>query len=133
MTNVLAVDYPLLNLFWTTMVVFGWILWIWLLIRVYADLFKRRDIGAGAKTGWVALTIIFPLLGSFLYLITQGRSMAERAEREAFQQRQAFDEYVRSVAKEGQPEGDLAKAKGLLESGVITEQEYANMATRVHS
>src|SRR5436190_12067828 len=70
------VDYPLLNLFWTTLMVFAWILWFWLLFRVYADLFRRRDIGGGAKTGWVVFTLLLPMIGVFTYLITQGRSMA---------------------------------------------------------
>src|SRR3954452_18079007 len=94
------VDYPLLNIFWTTFLIFGWILWIWLLIRVYGDIFGRRDIGGGAKTGWVVLTLILPVFGCLIYLISQGRSMADRAEREAEQQRQSFEEYVKSVAAE---------------------------------
>jgi hypothetical protein len=71
---------PLLDLFWTMFLFFCWILWFWLLFRVYADLFSRRDIGGWAKTGWVLFTILLPFLGVFVYLITQGRSMAERTE-----------------------------------------------------
>jgi hypothetical protein len=125
-------DYPLLNVFWTTLVVFGWILWIWLLIRVYGDIFKRRDIGGGAKTAWVVGTILLPLVGCFVYLITQGRSMTERAEQEAVQRRQSFDNYVRSVAGSSDGQDELAKAKGLLDSGVITEQEFEHMTAKVH-
>jgi hypothetical protein len=127
------VDYPLLNLFWTTMVVFGWVLWIWLLIRVYSDVFRRQDIGAGAKTGWVVLTIFLPLIGTFIYLITQGRSMEERAEREAARQRQAFEEYVRSVARDtgGVGQDELGRAKSLLESGAINQREYEVLTAKV--
>ena len=71
------VDYPLLNLFWTTLVIFCWVLWFMLLFRVYGDLFSRQDIGGWAKTGWVVLTLFMPFLGVFLYLISQGRGMAD--------------------------------------------------------
>jgi Phospholipase_D-nuclease N-terminal len=94
------VDYPLLNLFWTTLVIFCWVLWIWLLIRVYSDLFSRRDIGAGAKTLWVVFTILVPFVGTFVYLIAQGRGMAERDQRRAIDQRRAMDDYIRTVARE---------------------------------
>jgi len=121
-----AVDYPLLNLFWTTFLIFGWVLWIWLLIRVYGDIFGRRDIGGGAKTGWVLLTLFIPLVGCLIYLISQGRSMTDRAEREAEQQRASFEEYVKSVAAD--TAGDqTAKARALLADGVITDQEFARM------
>jgi hypothetical protein len=122
-----AQDYPLLNLFWTTLVIFGWVLWIWLLIRVYGDIFGRRDIGGGAKTGWVLLTLFIPLVGCLIYLISQGRSMTDRAEREAEQQRAAFEDYVKSVAAEASPGDQTAKARALLADGVITEQEFARM------
>lgn len=121
-----AVDYPLLNLFWTTFLIFGWVLWIWLLIRVYGDIFGRHDIGGAAKTGWVLLTLFLPLVGCLVYLITQGRSMTDRAERAAEQQRASFEEYVKSVAAD--TEGDqTAKARALLTQGAITEQEFERM------
>ena len=122
-----AQDYPLLNVFWTTLLIFGWVLWIWLLIRVYGDIFGRRDIGGGAKTGWVLLTLFLPLVGCLIYLISQGRSMTDRAEREAEQQRAAFEDYVKSVAAEASPGDQTAKARALLADGVITDQEFARM------
>jgi len=125
------VDYPLLNLFWTTFIVFGWILWFWLLLRVFGDLFKRHDIGGGAKTGWVVFVLILPLIGSLTYLITQGRSMAERSVREYERQREATDDYIRSVAAEADST-QMAKARGLLESGAITNDEFDRMVQNVH-
>jgi hypothetical protein len=124
-------DYPLLDLFWTTLLVFGWILWFWLLIRVFGDLFKRHDIGAGAKTGWVVLVILLPLLGSFVYLITQGRSMAERAQQEYETQRHATEAYIRSVAAEADAT-QMAKARDLLQSGAITTDEFDRMVQKTH-
>jgi len=126
------VDYPLLQLFWTTLVVFGWLLWFWLLFRVYGDLFKRQDIGAGAKTGWVVLTLFLPVIGSFVYLITQGRGMAERAQQEEYRRQRATEQYVRSVVA---ADGDrqLQTARQLLESGAITTDEFDRMQQRVRT
>jgi Phospholipase_D-nuclease N-terminal len=122
----------LLNLFWTTFMVFAWILWFWLLFRVYSDLFRRHDIGGSAKTGWVVLTLLLPFIGVFIYLITQGRSMTERTEREYAEQRAATGAYIRSVAADADA-AQLAKAPNLLESGAITTDEFDRMVQKAHS
>jgi hypothetical protein len=121
-----ASDYPLLNLFWTTFIIFGWILWFWLLIRVYADLFSRQDIGGWAKTGWVVLTFVLPLIGVLIYLISQSRSMEERTARAMQDQKAATDEYIRSVAADAETT-QMAKARDLLESGAINRDEFDRM------
>jgi hypothetical protein len=123
---------PLLDLFWTMFLFFCWILWFWLLFRVYADLFSRRDIGGWAKTGWVLFTILMPFLGVFVYLITQGRSMAERAELAVERQRAATEAYIRSVAADANSV-QSAKARDLLDSGAITPDEYDRMVPKVPS
>jgi len=127
-----ASNYPLLDVMWTMLVFFSWILWIWLLITVYSDLFKRRDIGGGAKTGWCVLTLVLPFLGVFIYLIAQGGSMRERQLQEARAQRERMDEYVRSVAAPSQDGADqLKKAQDLLTSGAITADEYDTLKSKV--
>ena len=123
---------PLLDLFWTMFLFFCWILWFWLLFRVYGDLFSRRDIGGGAKTGWVLFTILLPFLGVFMYLITQGRSMAERSERAIEQHRANTDAYIRSVAADADTV-QSAKARDLLDSGAITPAEYDRIVPKVPS
>ena len=123
---------PLLDLFWTMFLFFCWILWFWLLFRVYGDLFSRRDIGGGAKAGWVLFTILLPFLGVFVYLISQGRSMAERAELALERQRAATDAYIRSVAAEADSV-QSAKARDLLDSGAVTRDEYDRMVPKVPS
>ena len=123
---------PLLDLFWTMFLIFCWVLWFWLLFRVYADLFSRRDIGGWAKTGWVLFTIVFPFLGVFVYLISQGRSMAERTERAVEQQREATEAYIRSVAADADSV-QSAKARDLLDSGAITPAEYDRIVPKVPS
>jgi len=122
---------PLLDLFWTMLMIFFWILWFVLLLRVYRDVFSRNDIGGGAKTGWVLFTLFLPFLGAFVYLLTQGRGMAERAASELQRQRAASDAYIRSVALDAQAE-QRGKARDLLESGAITHPEYERMVPSVN-
>jgi hypothetical protein len=123
---------PLLDLFWTTLIIFCWVLWFMLLFRVYGDLFARRDIGGGAKTGWVVLTLFVPFLGVFIYLITQGRGMAERAAQEVQRRMAASDAYIRSVAADAENE-QMAKARELLQSGAITPDEFQRMVPSAHA
>jgi hypothetical protein len=123
---------PLLDLFWTSLIIFGWILWFLLLFRVYGDLFTRRDIGGGAKTGWVVFTLVLPFLGVFSYLISQGRGMAGRAATTVERQRAASDAHIRSVADAAEAE-QIAKARGLLQSGAITPEEYQRLVPSVRS
>jgi len=123
---------PLLDLFWTTLVIFCWVLWFMLLFRVYGDLFSRPDMSGWAKTAWVVFTLFLPFLGVFVYLISQGRSMAERSARAAERQRAATDAYIRSVAADAEEE-QLAKARSLLQSGAITSEEFQRMVPAGHS
>jgi hypothetical protein len=117
---------PLFDLFWTTVMIFCWVLWFMLLFRVYGDLFSRSDIGGWAKTGWVVFTLFLPFLGVFVYLVTQGRSMAERAQRALELQREATDAHIRSVAA-GAGADQWTKARSLLQSGAITQDEFDRM------
>jgi hypothetical protein len=121
-----ASDYPLLDLFWTTFFIFGWILWFWLLIRVYSDVFRRHDIGGGMKTVWVIFTLVLPIIGVLAYLVSQGRSMQERALADMEYRRSATDAYIRSVATDADVT-QLAKAQDLLDRGVITSAEFDRM------
>jgi hypothetical protein len=117
---------PLLDLLWTTLMIFCWVLWFLLLFRVYGDLFGRSDIGGGKKTAWVLFTLFLPFLGVFVYLISQGRGMAERTLSAIAEQRAASDAYIRSVAATAEAD-QLEKARGLMQSGAITPDEYARM------
>jgi len=121
-----ASDYPLLNLFWTTLIIFGWILWFWLLIRVFSDVFRRQDIGGGAKTLWCVFVIFLPFIGVLTYLISQGRSMEARAQQQMQQQQEATDAYIRSVAADAHTT-QKSKAQDLLDSGAITSDEFERM------
>ena len=120
----LAADYPFLDVFWTMLVFFLWVAWFVLLFRVIGDIFRRHDIGGGAKVLWMIFVIVVPFLGVFIYLIAESKGMAERSlEREQASQQQ-FDAYVRETASGGGAAAEIDKAKQLLESGAITQAEF---------
>lgn len=121
----LAADYPFLEVLWTMFVFFAFIIWFWILITVFADIFRRHDIGGGGKTLWIIFVIVLPFLGVFIYLISQGDGMGERNMKQAQAQQQATDAYIQSVAGSGGgAAAEIEKAKGLLDSGAITQAEY---------
>ncbi len=120
----LAADYPFLDVLWTMLIFFCWIIWFWLLITVFADVFRRHDIGGGAKTLWIIFVIVLPFLGVFIYLISQNQGMTERNIERAQTQQAQMDHYVKSVAGSGGAAGEIEKAKGLLDSGAITQAEF---------
>ena len=119
-----AADYPFLEVLWTMLVIFAWVIWFWLLITVFADLFRRHDIGGGKKTLWIIFVIILPFLGVFIYLISQSKEMTERNEKQARAQQAQMDDYVKSVAGSGGSAAEIEKAKQLLDSGAISQSEY---------
>ena len=119
----IAADYPFLDVLWTMFIFFAWIIWFWLLITIFADVFRRHDIGGGTKTLWCIFVIITPFIGVFIYLISQSKGMNERNLQNVKQQRQQTDEYIRSVAAED-PASQIAQAKSLLDSGAINQQEF---------
>ena len=120
----LAADYPFLDVLWTMLIFFAWVIWFWLLITVFADIFRRRDIGGGAKTLWVILTIVLPFLGVFVYLLTQSDGMAERNAKQMEKAQAQSEQYIRSVAGSGGAAAEIEKAKALLDSGAITQAEF---------
>jgi hypothetical protein len=115
--------YTFGDVMWTMFVFFAWILFFWLLFGVFGDLFSRHDISGWAKAGWTIFVIILPFLGIFVYLISQGKGMGERAQQKAQAQQTQMDDYVRSVAASGSAE-EIAKGKQLLDSGAITPAEF---------
>jgi hypothetical protein len=118
----LAADYPFLNILWTMIIFFAWVAWFWILITVFADLFRRHDVGGWGKAAWVVFLIVVPFLGTLVYLIAQHDGMRERSVKQAESQKAAFDQYVRDAA--GGSAAEIAKAKELLDSGAITQAEF---------
>lgn len=120
-----ATDYPFLDVLWTMIVFFLWVAWFWVLIGIIADIFRRHDIGGGAKAGWLLLVLIVPFLGVLIYVIANGKEMAERNVRGQQVAQAQTDEYIRSVAGSGGgAAAEIEKAKQLLDTGAIDEAEY---------
>lgn len=125
-----AADYPFLDILWTMFIFFLFIIWIWILITVFADIFRRRDVGGGTKALWIIFVILLPYLGVLVYLIANHDGMAERNIRQAQAQQAQMDDYVRSVAGSGGAAAEIEKAKGLLDSGAITQAEFDSIKTK---
>jgi hypothetical protein len=118
----LATDYPFLNILWTMIIFFAWVIFIWVAITVLVDVFRRHDIGGWTKAAWVILVIVLPFLGVLIYLLVNHEGMAKRNAKQAQAQKAQFDEYVRETA--GGSAGEIAKAKELLDSGAISQEEF---------
>jgi Short C-terminal domain/Phospholipase_D-nuclease N-terminal len=128
----LAYTYPLADLFGTMLGFFLLIIWLWLLIVVFSDIFRSRDLGGGAKMLWVIFVIILPFLGIFVYLIARGGKMHERAAAQAGQQQQAFDAYVKETAGTGGDSAEqLTKLADLKQQGVITDAEFDSQKAKI--
>jgi len=122
-----AADYPFLDVFWTMLVFFAWVIWFWLLITVFSDLFRRHDVSGWGKAGWCAFVIVLPFLGVFVYLIAQGKHMAERRASDVKASQAAFDQYVREAAGSSGPSDQIERAKQLLDSGAIDANEFEQL------
>ena len=121
MTTLAASDYPLLDIFWSMVIFFLFVMWIWILIAIFADVFSRHDIGGGMKALWTIALLFIPLFGVLMYMITESRGMAER-------RMQSVEAQQRQIASYVQPAGggaaEIAQAKELLDSGSITTVEF---------
>ena len=120
----LAADYPFLDVFWTMILFFFWVAWIWVLVTIIGDLFSRHDASGWIKALWTIVLILFPFVGVLAYMIVNGKGMSERAANRAQQNKAQFDDYVQSVASTGGPAQEIEKAKSLLDSGAITQAEF---------
>ena len=118
-----AADYPFLNILWTMIIFFVWVAWIWTLVLIVSDVF-RRDMSGWAKAGWTLMLMVLPFLGALVYLIAHGSEMTARRMRDAEVSQAQLDEYVRSVAGNGGPAAEIDKAKRLLDGGAITQSEF---------
>ena len=120
---VIASDYPFLDILWTMIIFFAWVVWIWIMIVILGDIFRRRDIGGWAKAAWIIFLIVLPFLGVLIYLIAQHDGMAERNRERAEASQREMADYVRSVSGAGAT-AEIEKAKQLLDSGAITQADY---------
>ena len=126
-----ADDYPLADLLWTFVLFFALLVYFWLIITVFGDLFRRHDVSGWGKAGWIVFVLVLPLIGALTYLITQGRSLADRDIQQAHQARQQTDAYIRSVAAPGfHGVDEIARGKELLDQGAISQEEFEQLKRR---
>jgi len=116
--------YPALNVFWTIIEIFLWVLWFWILIMIFIDIFRSSDLSGWGKALWFIFVLFIPLIGVLVYLIVRGHSMQERSMRQAQQQDQQFREYVQQAAGSPSTADELSKLAGLRDQGVITADEF---------
>jgi hypothetical protein len=126
----IATSYPFLEVFWTMLIFFAFFIWIWILFTVFADLFRRSDMSGWAKVLWIILIIVLPYFGVFVYLIAEHKGMTERTIQQQQAAKSQMDEYVKSVAGQSDPTEQIAKAKGLLDQGTISQAEFDQIKQR---
>ena len=116
---------PLLDVFFATMWLFLWILWIFLLVRIIMDIFRSNDLGGWGKAGWLAFVIILPFLGVLVYVLARGGRMSEHDVADAQAQDKAFRSYVRDATQNGGgPADEIAKLADLRDRGVISDSDF---------
>jgi hypothetical protein len=121
-------DYPFWELIGSMLFFFAWFIWFWMVITIFADLFKRRDVGGGSKVLWSIFIIVLPFIGVLVYLLVNNQGMAERAAQQQAAMQSDFDNRVRSVAGgSGDPTTQIATAKRLLDEGAISQDEYSSL------
>jgi ABC-type multidrug transport system fused ATPase/permease subunit len=126
-------SYPLLGAFWTIFIIFLWVIWIWILIWVFIDIFRSQDLSGWAKALWFLFVLLIPLIGVLVYLIARGGSMNERAAQQARQQNQEFPSYVQEAAADSPANtaDQLAKLADLRDRGVISTQEFERQKAKI--
>jgi len=129
---VVASSYPFLDVLWSMCIFFAFVIWIWLLITVFADVFRRRDIGGGMKAIWIIFVIVLPYLGVLLYLIAEHNGMADRSMEQMKAVKTQQDEYIKTVAGTA-PADQITQAKQLLDSGAISQAEFDQLKQKALS
>jgi hypothetical protein len=117
---VIAADYPLLNIIWTMLVFFAWVIWFTILITVFRDLFRRHDVSGWGKAAWMFFVIVIPFLGVLIYVGANGKGMAERNMKDV----QTAADFADFQTKGGGATAQIADAKALLDSGAINQGEF---------
>jgi hypothetical protein len=124
----LAADYPFLDVLWSMVVFFAFVIWVWILFTVLVDVFRRHDISGWGKAGWTIFMIVLPFIGVLSYLIANSHGMAERKAKEVSDAQAQFDGYVRSVAGDGGgAAAEIERAKQLRDSGAISQEEFESL------
>jgi type VI protein secretion system component VasK len=125
-------SYPLLGAFWTIFLIFLWVLWFWVLITVFIDIFRSNDLSGWGKAGWFIFVLVIPVIGVLVYLIVRGSKMRQREVQDAQAQDQQFRSYVQEAAgTQASSADELAKLADLRDKGVITAQEFDTQKAKI--
>lgn len=129
-----AADYPFLDVLWTMIIFFAWVVWIWMMVIILTDVFRRRDASGWKKAAWVVFLILLPFVGVLSYLILNHDGMTDRTVKDRQVAQAQFDDYVKSVAANGGGGGgaasEIEKAKQLLDSGAIDQAEFDTLKAK---
>ena len=117
-------SYPILGAFWTIFLIFLWVLWFWVLITIFIDIFRSDDLSGWGKAGWFIFVLIIPVIGVLVYLIVRGGKMHQHQVQDAQAQERQFRRYVQETAGSGNTADQLAKLADLRDRGVITAEEF---------
>jgi hypothetical protein len=117
-------SYPILGAFWTILMIFLWVIWFWILITIFIDLFRSHDLNGWAKALWFIFILLLPLIGVLVYLIARGGKMHEHQVRDVQAQERDFRQYVQDAAGSQSSADQLAKLADLRDRGVITAEEF---------
>lgn len=128
--TLIASSYPFLNVLWSMLIFFAWVIFIWIAITVLIDVFRRHDLSGWGKAAWTVLIVLIPWLGVLIYLIVNHEGMAERRYKEAADQQAQFDQYVRATAGSGGAASEIERAKKLLDDGAITQAEFDSIKAK---
>jgi membrane protein implicated in regulation of membrane protease activity len=124
-------SYPLLGVFWTILEIFLWVIWFWILITVFIDIFRSHDLSGWAKALWFLFVLFIPLIGVLVYLIARGSKMQQHAQRDAQLQDQQFRQYVQEAAGSGDTADQLTKLADLRDRGVISAEEFEREKAKI--
>jgi hypothetical protein len=122
--------WTFLNVLWSMIVFFAFVIWIWLLITVFIDIVRRHDTSGFSKALWIIFVIVFPYLGVLVYLIANHEGMADRGQKDVQAAQAQQDAYIKSVASSASPADQIAQAKSLLDSGAISQAEFEALKTK---
>ncbi|MEV6330020.1 SHOCT domain-containing protein [Streptomyces sp. NPDC051909] len=133
-------DYPLLNVFWTMLWFFLWIMWLFLLFKIFTDIFRDHEMNGWGKAGWIIFCILLPFLGVLVYVIARGKGMTQRDVKQAKESEAAFQDYIRKTAGTapaggggGSSADELSRLSDLKDKGAITEEEFQRAKAKVLS
>ncbi len=125
---------PLFDFFWIMLELFLFIIWFWILISIFGDIFRNPEMSGGLKAVWMIFVIILPMLGVMIYIVANGRGMQERTEQAAAAQEKRNREYIQQLAGTGPSTADeLTKLKALRDSGVLTDTEFETQKAKLLS